>query len=240
MDVREQEILGTEIDQHWYYMSKGAALLAFVRELSFKTIVDVGAGSGFFSRVLLAQTAAQRAICVDPAYENEGTDFISGKPIHFQRSLSNVEAEIVLMMDVLEHVDDDGALIRDYAARVKGPAYFLITVPAFQWLFSQHDVFLQHRRRYKLEEIEAVAVESGLELVRSSYFFGFVFPLAAVRRIAGRILHSANETDTRSDLKRHAPVVNAALRSACSAELATVFPRNRIAGLTAFCLGRKC
>ena len=58
------------------------------------------------------------------------------------------------MMDVLEHVDNDAGLVRHYATKVPSGAHFLVTVPAFRFLWSGHDVFLEHKRRYTLAEIE--------------------------------------------------------------------------------------
>ena len=54
------------------------------------------------------------------------------------------------MMDVLEHVSDDVGLVREYAKRAKPGTRFVVSVPAFMWLWSGHDVFLEHHRRYTL------------------------------------------------------------------------------------------
>ena len=91
------------------------------------------------------------------------------------------------MMDVLEHVPDDAALVAEYAARVPPGARFLITVPAFQWMWSGHDVLLEHFRRYTLRQIEAAVSRGGLRVERGCYFYGGVLPLAAATRLAARL-----------------------------------------------------
>ena len=102
------------------------------------------------------------------------------------------------MMDVLEHVDDDRGLVRHYAGKVPAGAHFLVTVPAFRFLWSGHDVFLEHKRRYRLREIEATMRDAGLEIVRGAYYFGLIFPLAAAVRLADPRRHRARAAASRS------------------------------------------
>ncbi len=233
MDLKEEDILGADIGRHWYYRSKAAALRRAVAGLRPRHLLDVGAGSGFFSRHLLAATSAESALCVDTGYARDRDDSVAGKPVRYRRDTGPTDCDLVLMMDVLEHVDDDRGLARHYVSKVPSGAHFLVTVPAFTFLWSGHDVFLEHKRRYRLPEIEATLRESGLEIVRGAYFFGLVFPLAAAVRLASR-----GESERRSSLKRHGAFTNGVLTAICAAEL-PLFPHNRLAGLTAFVLARK-
>jgi SAM-dependent methyltransferase len=233
MDLKEEDILGAGIGRHWYYRSKAAALRRMVGALDAKHILDIGAGSGFFSRHLLAETGAQSALCVDIGYAADRDDSANGKPVLYRRDTGPTDCDLVLMMDVLEHVDDDRGLVRHYADKVPPGAHFLATVPAFRFLWSGHDVFLEHKRRYTLPEIEATMRGAGLQVVRGAYYFGSVFPLAAMVRLAER-----NTTAPRSSLKRHGALTNGILTALCTAEL-PFFPANRLAGLSAFVLARK-
>lgn len=233
MDLKEEDILGADIGRHWYYRSKAAALRRAVRDLAPRRLLDVGAGSGFFSRHLLAETPAKSALCVDIGYPADRDDSVAGKPVLYRRDAGLTDCDLVLMMDVLEHVDDDRWLVRHYADKVPGGAHFLVTVPAFSFLWSGHDVFLEHKRRYTLPAIETTMRDAGLEIVRGSYYFGFVFPLAAAVRLADR-----NTTEPRSSLKKQGALTNGLLTALCAAEL-PLFPINRLAGLSCFVLARK-
>jgi SAM-dependent methyltransferase len=233
MDLKEEDILGDAIGRHWYYRSKAAALCRAVADLAPRRLLDIGAGSGFFSRHLLAATPAESALCVDIGYPADRDDQVAGKPVHYRRDTGPTDCDLVLMMDVLEHVDDDRGLVRHYAGKVPAGAHFLVTVPAFSFLWSGHDVFLEHKRRYRLPEIEAALGDAGLEIVRGAYYFGLVFPLAAAVRLADR-----NTTEPRSSLKKHGGLTNGLLTALCTAEL-PLFPINRLAGLSAFVLARK-
>jgi 2-polyprenyl-3-methyl-5-hydroxy-6-metoxy-1,4-benzoquinol methylase len=233
MDLKEEAILGAGIGSHWYYRSKAAALRRAVAGLSPRRLLDVGAGSGFFSRHLLERSPAESALCVDIGYAADRDDRVAGKPVRYRRDIGPTDCDLVLMMDVLEHVDDDRGLLRHYAGKVPGGTHFLVTVPAFAFLWSGHDVFLEHKRRYRLPEMETTLQESGLEIVRGSYYFGFVFPLAAAVRLADR-----NTTAPRSSLKKQGAITNGILTAICAAEL-SLFPWNRLAGLSCFVLARK-
>lgn len=233
MDLKEEDILGADIGRHWYYRAKAAALGRAVAGLGPRRILDVGAGSGFFSRHLLAETGAQSALCVDIGYASERDESAAGKPVLYRRDTGPTDCDLVLMMDVLEHVDDDRGLLRHYATRVPSGAHFLATVPAFRFLWSGHDVFLEHKRRYRLGEIEAAMRDAGLEVMRGSYYFGLVFPLAAAVRLASR-----HATEPKSSLRKHGAIANSLLAAICAAEL-PLFPINRLAGLSAFVLAKK-
>jgi SAM-dependent methyltransferase len=233
MDLKEEDILGADIGRHWYYRSKAAALQRMVGRLAPQRLLDVGAGSGFFSRHLLASGNAQSALCVDIGYARDREDSVAGKPVLYRRDCSATDCDLVLMMDVLEHVPDDRGLVRHYAAKVPSGAHFLATVPAFRFLWSGHDVFLEHQRRYRLSEIEATMHDAGLDVVHGAYYFGFVFPLAAAVRLMTR-----GETTPRSSLRKHGALTNGLLTAVCAAER-PIFPVNRLAGLSAFVLAKK-
>ena len=114
MDLKEEDILGDDIASHWYYAAKSRALMRYVSQLHPIRILDVGAGSGFFSKELLRNTDAREALCIDTSYPEESETTIAGKPLRFKKQCGVLEADLVLMMDVLEHVDDDVGLLRSY------------------------------------------------------------------------------------------------------------------------------
>jgi SAM-dependent methyltransferase len=236
VDLKETDILGADIEQHWYYFSKAKAMLGFLEGSKYGSILDVGAGSGFFSRHLLAQTSATKACCVDISYEAETDGLEAGKPVCFRRSVGALDADLVLLMDVLEHVDDDVALLKEYVDKVPSGSKVLITVPAFQFLWSGHDDFLEHKRRYTLKQIERVARQAGLQVKQGADYFGLVFPIAAALRLAHKI--SPRRGAPQSQLAKHHSFTNGVLKSLCRLEL-PLMRINRIAGLTAFCLAQK-
>lgn len=234
MDLKEEDILGSDIDSHWYYKNKSAALTHYLSQCHYSSILDVGAGSGFFTKYLLSHTAAARGLCVDTSYAQDWSEEVSDKPINYRQSCDAVNTDLVLLMDVLEHVEDDVGLLQSYIEKTQPGTHFLITVPAFQFLWSGHDVFLEHYRRYTRQSLCQVIRSAGLVEVKSSYYFGAVFPIAAGLRLVENLLNSSAE-EAKSSLKKHHPVTNSILSGLCRLELPFI-DMNKLAGLSVFCL----
>ncbi len=233
MDIKEAALLGETATDHWYYRSKAQAVERLLCGAAPRKLLDVGAGSGFFSRHLLANSSAVEAWCVDPNYSTDNDIVENGKNIHFRKSVGPVDADLVLLMDVLEHVDDDVGLLRDVVSKASRQATFLISVPAFQFMWSGHDEFLEHKRRYTLPQLERVVEAAGLHVQRGTYFFAAVFPAAMLLRLPRKMF--GGNLQPSSDMRVHSRAVNWLLFAVSSVEL-KLFRRNRWFGLTAFCV----
>jgi hypothetical protein len=231
MDLKEVNLLRGDEGSHWYYASKARALQRCLNGRSPEQILDIGAGSGFFSKMLLLQTTARSAICVDPGYPEDRSEIVSGKPIAFRRVHPAGDADVILLMDVLEHIDDDVGLLRTYAAAARMGTRFIVSVPAFSWLWSAHDEFLEHRRRYTLTHVMDMMSHAGLSPVTGFYFFGALFPAVAAQRLWRRWWTAG--TVPGSDLRQHHSVTNSILKGICLAECA-IAQHNHAFGLTAF------
>ncbi|WP_171123362.1 MULTISPECIES: methyltransferase domain-containing protein [unclassified Ruegeria] len=226
MDLKEHQALGDRADDHWYYTAKANVITQHFGNRPHE-VLDVGAGLGWFSKWLLSNNYADSAICVDPGYEDETEDRLpNGTSIQFVRSLDHSSADLVLMMDVLEHVDDDVALLSEYWKKARPGTVFIITVPAFEFLWSAHDEFLEHRRRYTIQSLTKTirAVKAEPEAIH--YYYGAIFPAAALVRLATR-----GREANRSDMKPLPDALNGILKSVCKIER-FVMKANRLAGLT--------
>jgi len=234
MDLKEENILGSNVGAHWYYRAKFAALERAISDLPCVHVLDVGAGSGFFSRELLARGLAKSATCVDPFYSLERDEKVGDLLLRFRLGLDEQLPDIglTLMMDVLEHVPDDIALVREYVDQIPSGSRILVTVPAFRWLWSGHDVFLEHYRRYTLSELEEVLRAAGLQIEFGSYYYGAVLPIAAVFRFAKKILGDRG-AEAKSDMRFFSPWLNWLFWTVCRLEL-PLLRHNRIAGLSVF------
>jgi SAM-dependent methyltransferase len=236
MDLKEVELLGTDQESHWYYAGKARALKHALGRRQPERILDVGAGSGFFSRMLLRDTTAKSAICVDPGYAEDWSEIHCTKPITFRRASPMGDADLVLLLDVLEHVDDDVAFLRELVTSAKLRTRFIVSVPAFSWLWGKHDEFLEHRRRYTLNGVLRVLSAAGLQPIAGFYMFAAVFPVVAALRLWKR-RWAAAQTPT-SDLRQHHPWTNTLLTRVCVAESA-IARHNRAFGLSVFGVAEK-
>lgn len=234
MDLKEENILGDNVKAHWYYRAKLAALQRAIADIPPVHVLDVGAGSGFFARGLIVAGRAISATCVDPGYLDEHDELVGSVPLRFRRGLDGQlpNISLTLMMDVLEHVPDDIALVREYVDQIPSGSRVLVTVPAFRWLWSGHDVFLEHYRRYTLPEVEKVLRAAGLRIEFGNYFYGAVLPVAVMFRF-GRKIFGDHGTQAKSDMRLFNPLLNWLFWTACRFELPFA-KRNRAAGLSVF------
>jgi SAM-dependent methyltransferase len=135
-------------------------------------IADIGAGDRFFDHQLIAAYPHIKEItAVDVNYENEGdnderivtcTDVVALKDGHF---------DIIFMMDVLEHIFDDKLFFATVMSKLKMGGKVVITVPAFQQLYSNHDRFLKHYRRYSKKQLDELFCRQPLSIVSQYYFY---------------------------------------------------------------------
>jgi len=237
MDLKETSILGEKIDDHWYYNTKAMAASKVLGDFSSNIILDVGAGSGFFSKYLLRSTSAKSAYCIDIGYSREYEEKYADKNIFFVRSNDHISADLILMMDVLEHVDDDLELLQKYVHKAPQGAKFLITVPAFEFMWSSHDVFLDHKRRYTLSQLKKVVNNSGLKINYLSYYFAVIFPIAFTVRMFSKLRFKSSNSSL-SKMSSQPPFVNKILTILCEFEL-RFMKYNRVGGLTVICLAEK-
>ena len=128
------------------------------------------------------------------------------------------EFDLLFALDVLEHIEDDAGALAELR-RVSAPgAALVVTVPAHQWMWTEHDVQLHHVRRYARPEIEERARSTGWVPETVTYFNSAVFPLVAVARLASR----RSSRRGRTDLDRTPPALNRLLELPMRAEAALI------------------
>jgi SAM-dependent methyltransferase len=229
MDLKEDGLV--DPNQHWYYLSKANVVSRAIRDRGSNTrpVSDVGAGSGFCARRLLSEQLVDSALCVDPNYESTVS---ADSRIELSKSLPDGKFDALLLIDVLEHVSDDAALLMDSLACLRPGGIVIIAVPAFKSLWSSHDVYLEHHRRYRLRDVVLLARSANLEVLERRYLFAALFPVAFLARRARR-----GATKPSSDLKPAPRVVNRALRAGFEVEHRVM--RQRVFGLSAMVVARR-
>ena len=129
--------------------------------------------------------------------------------------------DVVTALDVIEHVEDDVAALRETARVLRPGGVALITVPAHPWLWSDHDRALHHVRRYRRRELIGRLRDAGLRPLYLSYYNSFLFPAVAAQRLAQGLVRAWRRPDPeppRSDVRLPPRPVNAALRELFAGE----------------------
>lgn len=152
-----------------------------------RRVLDVGAGDGWFAHELLPDLApTAQVVCWDVNYRSEDLATPDGERIIRTAEPPAPPFDLVLLLDVLEHVeDDDGFLGRQVAPLLAPDGIAVVSVPAHPWLFSDHDRMLQHHRRYRPQELRAL-VGRHLDLVESGSVFTSLLAPRAVSVVAER------------------------------------------------------
>jgi SAM-dependent methyltransferase len=241
MDVIEQEQLTfQQALGHWYYRAKYRAMLDWIlsTELNRQTarVVDFGCGAGLFLKLLLQDGIFPREnmLGIDSAYAKE--EFLPSSKVRVVPSLENEkDFDLFLLMDVLEHIEDDYGALRSVSDHCRPGGYLFITVPAMEWLWSGHDFYLGHKRRYTVNSLGSLLKsQQNVEIVGLHYFYASILPAA----IPVRLLRRGQKQRTESDMRAVPKIINSMILGILSLE-ALVMKKNQVAGLTVMALCRK-
>lgn len=124
--------------------------------------------------------------------------------------------DVIVLLDVLEHVEDDLKSLETIRDLLTPGGILICTVPAYPWLWSQHDVSLHHFRRYTCKSLCRRFGEAGLRVKRRSYYTSLLLPLVVVQRVLKRLL--GNKQSTEYKVRVPNGVVNRVLGSVMSLE----------------------
>lgn len=143
-----------------------------------KSALDFGAGIGTFSSCV--EIDSELVHCVEP--DEASQQYLSQQGYKTHGSLSEVSdasIDYLFTLNVLEHIEDDAAAIREIFRIIKPGGRVLIYVPAFMALFTSMDAHVGHHRRYRLSELSEAIKEVGFYIEKSAYFdaLGFLATL---------------------------------------------------------------
>jgi SAM-dependent methyltransferase len=200
-------------DWHWWFRNRRRLVWGLLRRSGVPLsprVLDAGCGTG------------RNLIEFGPLGEAEGVD-VSDDAVAFchRRGLHGVRTarveelpfpdgrfDLILATDVIEHLEDDRRALNELR-RVAAPgARLIITVPAYNWIWSQHDESHHHHSRYTLRRLRERVLSAGWEPLAGSYYFATLFPAVAVVRVLRRRRPSQ---DGHSDLALTPARLNSAL-----------------------------
>ena len=176
--------------EHWWFRNKATFVSLLIRRFSSGAgwLVDVGAGSGGVTAMLgwppdrtlaldgnmqLVKTSSQRHAMMTVVCDAASVPVCAGA------------ANVVCALDVIEHVADPGALLREVARFVAADGCVIVSVPAHPWLWSDADDLLGHVRRYTRRALRRDLERSGLEVVWISHVFSWLTLPVLLRRRKG-------------------------------------------------------
>lgn len=120
-------------------------------------------------------------------------------------SVPNARFDFGVALDVLEHIENDLTAAKNIFSCLRPGGTCIITVPAYQWLWSAHDENCMHKRRYDRRTLQSLLLRSGFEIEFLSYYNALLFPAAAAVRLLSRCLHTDRESSLENGF-RDSPV----------------------------------
>lgn len=189
---------------HWWFSARRVLLSSIISRLTLSSnarILEIGSGTGgnlemlsAFGRVsALEMDETARSIANKKTLDR--FDIRAGfcpTDIPF----TNEKFDLICLFDVLEHIEKDFATLVAIKKLLADGGRILVTVPAYQWLWSKHDEFLHHKRRYSASDLRKKIIAAGLSAEKLSYFNMLLFPLAVSARLKDRLLEAPSASGT--------------------------------------------
>jgi SAM-dependent methyltransferase len=230
-------------DSHWWYRGRRRIVAAELDALKMPAglrLLDAGCGGG---QTLDLLSAYGDALGVDPDVDSIARTRARGHDA-VVAALPSLPFEdgtfaAATCLDVLEHIEDDSAALAELRRVVAPGGALLVTVPAYESLWSNHDVANAHVRRYRAGTVRALARQADVRVERVSYFNSLLLPAAAAVRLAERIRREPRP-GAPSDLDRTPPSLNGVLELPLRVEAALLRAGGRLpAGLSLLAVLRR-
>ncbi len=230
-------------ESHWWYTGRRKILSSFVEDICRRVtdrrprILDVGCGTGANLLMLSKYGDAEGvdvsedalAFCRERGFENVKLGAAEKLPY------DDGTFDLVTALDVVEHLDDDLAGLREMRRVLRPGGRVLLFVPTFMFLWGLQDDVSHHRRRYRMPELRRVLEQAGFEIERTTYAnITFFMPILAMRklmRLTGLKAESENNINV--------PALNGVLARLLGAESRLLKYANIPFGVSGLCVARK-
>ncbi len=179
-------------DSHWWFLGRRKIiekiLKYFYNNKKKNYILEIGCGSG--GNLLMLSRYGQ-VYGIEP--DKESREYAKARNVGVIKDGTlpdNIpykkKFDLIFLLDVIEHLDDDEKALKSLQKYLKTDGKIIITVPAYQFLWSSHDEVNFHKRRYKLKKLTTKLKNNGYQILYSSYFNTFLFPIIAFIKILNK------------------------------------------------------
>lgn len=198
-DIEYEKMYNLEKD-YWWWVGRRHLFTGIISRLNLNSpnILDIGCGTGINLRSLEqygAVTGVDNSECALAFCGKRGHINVlnaDADNLPFQNSTF----DLITALDLLEHVDDNQVL-NEFRRILKPDGYLMITVPAFNFMWSQHDEAVHHKRRYVKRDLISILMKNGFLISKISYWNFFTFPIVSIVRIVkNRFRIGSVTTDT--------------------------------------------
>ena len=230
-------------DSHWWFAGRRRILVSFLKDIAPKlevedpSILDVGCGTGA-NLEMLAEFGEAHGVdvsldalnfCADRGLENVHHGQAEDLPF------PDCSFDLATALDVIEHLDDDVAGLKEMRRVLKPGGYALLFVPAFMFLWGVQDDISHHRRRYTIKQLRTAVQKAGFEVERATYAnLTFFSPI-----LAGRLIMRITGLKPASENNINVSALNGVFGRLLGAESYFLKKINFPLGVSAICVARR-
>ena len=189
MELAEYEQMHKQEQNYWWHIGRREilrrVLAKWLSPQDNKQVLDIGCGTGI-NYWWLKEWGEVTGVDSSP----EALNYCRQQQAYdalVQIDGTNLELpdkfDLAVAFDVLEHITEDETALKSWWQAIKLGGYLMITVPAYQWLWSAHDQALHHYRRYSVGELKTKFRKAGFTIQFISPFFFFTFPVVVLVRL---------------------------------------------------------
>lgn len=237
MNTQEYERMFRTEDSYWWFIGRHDLVETFIIKQygtsAHLRILDIGCGTGAMSTRLSRWgdviSADFSPVALSYSRKRRLNKLCAADAMHLP--FKDASFDLIVSLDILEHLPDDHAAMKELYRVLKPGGRLISTVPAYTSLWSGHDEALMHQRRYVAREIKRLVEHEGLHIERLSYAMTFLYPIVAVVRILTR--HSKKP---QASLVAVSPFVNRALIGLLKFENRLIRRFRLPYGVTVFCM----
>lgn len=210
----------------WWFKARLSILESHCKKLKIDSkisILNVGAATGATSEMLSkfgeVTSLEYDKYCCEFLKEKTGIEAINASLTELP--FSDNSFDLVCAFDVIEHIEDHEKAVDEIFRVLKPKAKYFITVPAFQTLWSNHDVINHHYRRYKKNNLNKLITKSRLKIEYTSYFnFWLFIPISVTRFILNALPRKKDKHSSGSDneIMKSSKIANTILYSVFHSE----------------------
>ena len=200
MNIAEYNRMAEREKTYWWHVGRLAIidswLKKWVHPQKGAKILNVGSGTGGTLGTIEKYGSVQNVDVSDEAIRfMKKAGYNGDKVADHKLPYKDGTYDLVIALDVLEHIELHKEALAEWTRVLKKDGAILFTVPAYQWLWSDHDTSLHHHRRYTKGLIKSVMPSDG-KIQRLSYYIVFSLPLVIGFRFLNKILGRKTDSET--------------------------------------------
>lgn len=172
MDIKEK--ITTNLNRHPWEIARKKFVLKELAKYNSKgtTVADIGAGDMYITNSLI--NMFEKTIAIDKRFESSGSNLENIVAFKSISELVDESIDFITLLDVLEHIENDYEFLVLVNNKLSVNGKLILTVPCYSFLFSSHDIYLEHFRRYDMRELISLLRKTHFKIIKKHYFFGLL------------------------------------------------------------------